>query len=180
MKIQKQFCSLIIFLLISSIGYCQFISSEYSYDELGNRTTRTIFFFAVSTIQQDSTGFNIQENVMVENLEKSMSSDSYIEDTDEEERIEEKMTEVVEIINEDISINIYPNPVENILHLKINGVVNSEKMIYEIFDINGKLLERNFICSLTSEINLYKSPPGVYLVRLHINNDYREYKIIKK
>lgn len=73
------------------------------------------------------------------------------------------------------TIEIYPNPVKNEIHIKseTNPVIN-----IEIFDINGKLV-------LTKKNNLdtiivNKLPSGVYFIKLYTQNNNTSWKFIKE
>ena len=71
---------------------------------------------------------------------------------------------------EAFSLQVYPNPVQNLLNLNFE-LDSSENMRAEIFDIQGKLVERLFDGQRSPGIhrlifNLRHLSPGVYNLRL--------------
>jgi len=80
--------------------------------------------------------------------------------------------EEVKSINEK-SINLFPNPVNDILN--INGNSN-EDYFYQIYDLTGKVISKGKF--INNKINVSQLKTGIYLIRV---NDSKEVtKIIKK
>lgn len=83
----------------------------------------------------------------------------------------------------DMSINIFPNPVnrdENlIVEIKNSSLENQSKLIIEITDINGKVVTTENIASNSNLINISTShlKRGMYFLRI---NDTSKASIIKK
>lgn len=77
----------------------------------------------------------------------------------------------------DISIEIYPNPTTDIIHIQVNG--DTEKMQYQIFDLLGKPI------GLTGDVNdcidLSNCKSGVYFIQIQKDNQIiANKKIIKQ
>ncbi|WP_395047120.1 T9SS type A sorting domain-containing protein [Flavobacterium sp.] len=73
-------------------------------------------------------------------------------------------------------INIYPNPVEEILQINSN---NNQLKSIKILDLNGRLIYESFSGNLN--INASKLQSGVYMIELLFDNDLvAKQKIIKK
>lgn len=71
------------------------------------------------------------------------------------------------------AIEIYPNPVSEILNIELNENIND----IEIYSLSGKLvLKKNKINSSKDEINISKIDTGIYYVKIRI----REKEIIKR
>lgn len=73
--------------------------------------------------------------------------------------------------NGKININIYPNPVSNILNIKTEGIASSE-----IYDMNG----RKVLTSESKIISVDKLTPGNYSVKEKVGNAFKTFKFIKK
>ncbi len=69
-------------------------------------------------------------------------------------------------------ISIYPNPAENILHIKYN---NFEYAGMELYNLQGQMLEK----TESSSMDVSNIPAGVYIIRLP-NYPNKTFKIIKK
>ena len=72
-------------------------------------------------------------------------------------------------------INIYPNPVSDVLTIKLENNLSCE---YMLFDITGNLLETSFIENQNTTIDVSNINPGVYLLQIKDNQSTQQ--IIKK
>lgn len=79
---------------------------------------------------------------------------------------------------EDFSLSkqlVYPNPVEDILHLKLSESNN----IITLFDFSGKkLLERKV--EMTSKLDLSSLKKGIYFLNIENSKETQNFKIMKK
>ncbi|MDR2009872.1 MAG: T9SS type A sorting domain-containing protein [Bacteroidales bacterium] len=179
MKTIKIFFSFIFLIIIHLSSYSQQISVEYFYDAIGNRTSRTVFLLKKQALPEgDSINIETIGEIIAEYTDPADDIENIFQETDETET--EVKKESVEIISDELIINIYPNPVKEILHFEIEGINNSENINYEISDINGRITEKRLLQSSASEINFTNSPPGMYFLRVYINNEFYDYKIIKE
>jgi len=80
----------------------------------------------------------------------------------------------------DISITIYPNPTTNNLTLQVSDY-NSEKLSYQLYDMQGKLLNHEQIVAPQTQINMNSLPNATYFVHLinPENKKVQSFKIIK-
>lgn len=75
----------------------------------------------------------------------------------------------------DLSIDIFPNPVDNILHISSLSNINS----ILLFSINGKKIsEWNNINSKITKLNLSDYRPGLYIIKIVTVNSTKLEKII--
>jgi len=78
-----------------------------------------------------------------------------------------------------LSVLAYPNPTTDYLQLK----VESEKLndlSYQLFDMNGKLLQNQKLSGTETQINMGNYVPSTYFVRVSSGNQsIKEFKIIK-
>lgn len=74
---------------------------------------------------------------------------------------------------------IYPNPTKGLLHLEISAETAQEASC-TVHDINGKLISQNDSFQNQTDINLSSHPAGIYILRVIIGNDSKEWKVIKE
>ncbi len=72
------------------------------------------------------------------------------------------------------SLNIYPNPVKDILHIQTSGEKVNNIVIY---DISGRKM---LTTKATNDINVSKLPKGNYVVQVETNKEVKSFKIIKE
>lgn len=74
---------------------------------------------------------------------------------------------------------IYPNPTKGLLHLEISSE-NNQEASFTVHDINGKLIIQKDAFLYNADINLSPNPAGIYILRVFIGNDSKEWKVIKE
>lgn len=74
------------------------------------------------------------------------------------------------------SITAYPNPANEILHLKIEPET-SDRLQYVLYSVHGQLLSESSLSTSITEIFFNDLKPGLYFVK--ILQDTREQKIFK-
>lgn len=78
-----------------------------------------------------------------------------------------------------LSIRAYPNPANDYLLLNIDNFEISN-LNYQLYNMNGDLLEKNVIIGNESKINLSGYTSAVYFIKVSKNNQViKEFKIIK-
>ena len=84
-------------------------------------------------------------------------------------------TEISGIPGKPLSIQIYPNPVTDILHIEtLNPLQN-----VEIFSVNGKIIYQSNPNSTCTEVNLNSIKPGIYLIRVLTKGQLLTEKMVK-
>jgi hypothetical protein len=83
-------------------------------------------------------------------------------------------TEITPIINED-PVNLYPNPVQNVIHINLSGKTGDLK----VFDIMGKCLLQKQIAENESSVDVSCLGDGIYFVRVIHNKQIITRKIVK-
>ena len=73
----------------------------------------------------------------------------------------------------DKSINVYPNPVSNVLNIKSDERIES----IEIYSLEGKLMSRT---TNTNSINVAEFSNGIYLLKVQTVNKIYQTKIYKE
>jgi hypothetical protein len=74
---------------------------------------------------------------------------------------------------------IYPNPTKGILYLEI-ATENNEQANLTVHDLNGKLIVQNEAILNNCDIDLSGSPSGIYILRVFIGAESKEWKVIKE
>ncbi len=73
-------------------------------------------------------------------------------------------------------IQIYPNPVKDVLNLKSNSKI--EKI--ELFDANGKKVQSGKPNTNDAEINMNHLPAGIYIIQTTVDGKVDSQKVVKK
>ena len=85
-----------------------------------------------------------------------------------------------ENFNINLQIAVFPNPATNWLQLDIKNY-GFEKLNYQIFDINGKMVLQSKISTETTTISMENLSTNIYLLKVLDNNkEVKTFKIIKK
>jgi len=79
-----------------------------------------------------------------------------------------------------ISLSVYPNPTADNLTLQILDY-NNEKLLYQLFDIQGKLLNNGQVTAQQTQINTASLPSATYFINVfnQENKKVKSFKIIK-
>jgi hypothetical protein len=76
-----------------------------------------------------------------------------------------------------LELSVYPNPTTNYLTLKVEDNAN---LSYQLFDLQGKVLESKKLQSTSTNINLEAQPKAIYFLRVTKNGTaIKTFKIIK-
>jgi hypothetical protein len=92
----------------------------------------------------------------------------------------EIFTVSVEETTLNISLIAFPNPTTENLTLQISDF-NKEKLAYQLFDIQGKLLSNGQVTAQQTQINTASLPAATYLINVvnQENKKVQSFKIIK-
>ena len=79
-----------------------------------------------------------------------------------------------------ISLSVFPNPTADNLTLQISDY-NNEKLSYQLFDIQGKLLNNGQVTAQQTQINTASLPSATYFINVvnQENKKVQSFKIIK-
>jgi hypothetical protein len=78
-----------------------------------------------------------------------------------------------------LSCTVYPNPTNDFVILKVDASANFniKSMSYQLYEINGKLLDNKKLAGKETIIDLSKLVPATYLIK--IIEDHKEIKAFK-
>ncbi|MBE9468279.1 MAG: T9SS type A sorting domain-containing protein [Bacteroidetes bacterium] len=81
-----------------------------------------------------------------------------------------------------LMVSAYPNPTTDFLNLKVDAsaTLSIQSMLYQLFDINGKLLESKILTSNKTTITMDNRVASIYFLKVLDNNkEVKIFKIIK-
>ena len=80
-----------------------------------------------------------------------------------------------------ISLNAFPNPATDVLTLQISNY-NNEKLMYQLYDLNGKLISSEQIIASLTQINTATLAISTYFIDIlnQENKKVQSFKILKK
>ena len=82
-------------------------------------------------------------------------------------------------INVSVSVSVYPNPVTEFLKLKVESY-KVEDLSYQLYDMNGRLLENKKITGSETSIAMSNHSPAIYFLKItEANKEVKTFKIIK-
>ena len=144
--------TLLLCVLIPTFCFAQRgLAREYDYDAAGNRILRKVIEF--------------------KSPQAPPASKPDVTDLAEPKYFVEKFAQV--------EMKIYPNPAAEQITLEIAGWENLQIGILILYSLNGQLLQEQKIHSLTTPISLSGLPKGVYILKVFINDQTEDWKIVK-
>lgn len=78
------------------------------------------------------------------------------------------------------SITVHPNPTEGLLRISIPGLKYTDKCTLEIYAAQGEQIFKENVTSNVVRIDISNHPPGIYLLKITVNNNSTTWKVIKK
>lgn len=82
-------------------------------------------------------------------------------------------------VGEKESVDVYPNPVRDQLHIDIAGVIKDGAKL-ELVDVTGRIVLSKTVAVNKDVISMTDIPSGVYLLRLYNGNDHTVIKVVKE
>lgn len=83
------------------------------------------------------------------------------------------------INNEDAFFTLFPNPAKNLLNISLHSATDT-RMLIEVFDVTGKLLDHREVLHSTLSIDISGYSPGLYLCKVHNGKKNFSQKFIKQ
>ena len=72
----------------------------------------------------------------------------------------------IDVKNINLELSVYPNPTTDFLNLKI-GNYDNENLSYQLYDMQGKLLENKKIVENSSPIKMESLPSSTYFLKVY-------------
>lgn len=142
---------------------------SYTYDANGNRISRT---YEVEELQSGSFSFPTNPEFLKQIAKKGSGSE-------EEEFMKSKEPEEVLPEEGEIKTLIYPNPTKGLIKVEVTNMPQQSKNEMRLYDLSGAemFVKRNFEHS--SELDLSHLKNGIYVLRIKIDNQLFDWKVIK-
>lgn len=87
------------------------------------------------------------------------------------------LSSIDQLENSPYQINLYPNPVQTLLHVDISTKIITDTYFLNITNVAGQVIESKNIASNTDEIDVSNLTKGVYFI--HILNENRTIGVLK-
>jgi hypothetical protein len=85
----------------------------------------------------------------------------------------------IEVTEINLELVAYPNPTNNALTLNIRNY-NNEKLTYQVYDMQGKIIENGTVKSNFTDISLEGQPVATYFINITKNNQLiKTFRIVK-
>ena len=133
---------------------------QFSYDASGNRIKREVIFLN-DILKTSGNAADSTYNETADENGKNNADDSFA-------------TELG-----GINMSIFPNPVELTLTVRTENTDESTSLL-SLYDASGRLLYEKENLQPTAEVDFSKYVHGVYMLRIVINGEQKEWVIIKQ
>jgi hypothetical protein len=158
-------------------------SVAFTYDSTGNRLTRTI---VVQKLQSNETEFPVVDAKALIPVESAIGAGASQAIEDKESSQDSKFSSQEKSLNEksimgegELITLVYPNPSKGLLKVEISNMPASSTNEMILYDLNGMELisKKNF--DSYSELDISQFKDGIYILRIIINKNRFDWKIIK-
>ena len=78
-----------------------------------------------------------------------------------------------------MEIKIYPNPTTEKITMEIANMQNLTTGVFKLYSLSGQLLQERPVYSTATEVSLAGFAKGAYILKVYINDQSEEWKIIK-
>jgi len=136
---------------------------EYTYDNAGNRTSRTVIVISEKKIKQ-------QDTTKIHDSIKNIS--------------EQKIDSII-LFSENtgnINVSVYPNPTLGLLNIKITNTENPNENVnaeYSIINENGMTVLNNKYSGMLQAIDFTIYTSGIYYLKINNEKINKTIKIVK-
>jgi hypothetical protein len=77
------------------------------------------------------------------------------------------------------AVLIYPNPATNLLTIEFPAYTANLIAFLDFVEIRGQLVKRVSVNKRKTQVDISTFPPGVYMIKLTVGNDFRMIKFVK-
>ena len=151
----RRFILLNCFLIIGCSVNSQ-TSVHYTYDNAGNRTSRTV-----------SVGGGSQKSLSIYD-----PNTGKVKDEKNLKSLEEKLG--------DMTITVYPNPNRGQMVVKVENLPAGAATELKVYNTAGKLVFSKKPLLPYTDVDITGAPPGTYIMKIFIGKDESVWKVIKK
>ncbi len=161
----------------------QFTTDQENVNFEVERMTDGNTFKTLKSINNEKTTKGLNDYVYVDEFPALGKNYYRIKSTDSNGKIEYTPVKVIDVgLNNEELLVIYPNPVADVLHLKLNST-EEEKVVLEIINQNGQVLLKSNESVKKGEnqldVNVSQLSSGVYIINLHGSSERKSKTFIK-
>ena len=152
---------------------------EYSYDNAGNRILRKVVEIKSPDFAPPVPPDTLTPLTSLEPLTSLTSPpEAPAETSFEPAPASDATTYFLETLAQ-TAIKIYPNPTTEKVTMEITGWETLQTGVFKLYSLSGQLLQEQPVHSLTTTISLSGLPKGAYILKVQINDQTEDWKIIK-
>ena len=160
----------------------------YVKDNSNNPINNALLVYDNNTLTTDSNGYVITQSVTGWTYSYNLSATGFLPDSgnitigNNDTIINLTLyvdTTGINEIYDDISIKLYPNPVEDILQISFENYKSKFKMI-EVISLTGQVIKSYKTCEQSFSIDMTGINKGLYFIRIYDDNNIKKiFKIIR-
>lgn len=84
--------------------------------------------------------------------------------------LKEGLAATVDYVVQNIPVNIYPNPVTDVLNVRMKGN-HANPYVYHVLNMNGAVVQEGTLQRIEESINISRLPHGTYILKLSDDNE---------
>jgi hypothetical protein len=134
------------------------LGREYIYDAAGNRVLRKVAVLPAPPLPAPPAP---QDSTYTADL-SPLTTEFYVENIAH------------------VEIKIYPNPTTEKITMEISNLENLSNGVFKLYSLSGQLLQEFSVYSSTTEVSLAGFAKGTYILKVQINDQTEDWKIIKQ
>ena len=92
----------------------------------------------------------------------------------------EKVEKTATVLGNNTFVSIYPNPTSGMLKLNIGEHFRDQSGSYVLMNSTGTIIESKHNLNVLETIDLSALPQGIYILRLTVDDETAEWKIVKE
>jgi len=124
--------------------------------------------------------------VMIENYRTGLLWNTLMKDTDVQAGLDklgfqyETSTDVTDLINNNLTFSVYPNPGNGQIFIDFPDINPNQKIFLNVFSVDGRVVLKKHMTSAGTELSVDCStlPNGMYLLQLVNGNNYGQTKLV--
>jgi hypothetical protein len=150
---------------------------EYWYDDAGNRIVRKVFELLLAPPAPQDTTLTEPTEPQTTHLHPLNPQPA-----EENSTTADNSPQTSEFFVEKIAqteIKIYPNPTTEKITLEISNMETLQTGVFKLYSMSGQLLQEQPVHSAATIVSLANLPKGAYILKVQINENIEDWKIIK-
>jgi hypothetical protein len=155
---------------------------KFGYDETGNRVWRDKVYIQNKSHQNnDTTNAQTSDSILANTISEHVSTVT-LSDNGQTSVNEGQTSESYSnnINQNDLQITIYPNPTTGHLLVKIVPFNNNNRTEFSLFDLQGHQLIKEICTKELTVLDLSNYTKGVYILKVKIGSNEKEWEVVKE